>query len=205
MKNRVIKIFLCCLLCGFCFLSIGCHTSTQDLYNYGLNMIAFMDKLVKSDEYVNLGIGYNVDDFIANDYDTPTDVYKISYPSNEELIKYSSNYNKIENLPEDIKNYIIQKYNFSDSLLEIIVKNCSENDIDVILSCCYETHIDEAIGERIALLYIFETGVPVLVIFDPDKKDINVSSYFMPIDEIKTLSGARTIFEPFGCIIDKYI
>lgn len=206
MKNKFMKIALCCLLCGFCFLSIGCKASTQDLYNYGLNMATVMEQMVKNEDYVNMiGKDNDLTKYIANDYDAPIDVYKILYPSNNELIKYDENYNEINNLPSDIKDYIIQRYNFTVTITEILFDNCNFNDIDISTSFYYEEKIDETIKDRVALLYIFETGVPIIVIFEPQNGYIDATSLFMPIDSIKTLSGARAIFEPFGCTVDKYI
>lgn len=82
-----IKIIGLYLLCILMFLLTGCNASKADLYNYGLKAATLMEEMIKNEDLKDLLLSYSpsnsgFDNFIANDYDSPTNTYKIELPEN---------------------------------------------------------------------------------------------------------------------------
>lgn len=206
MKNIMKKFALCCLLCSVCFLSIGCNMSTQDLYKHGIYMTSMLDLALNNEEYKDLqGINEDVSKYLSKDYDTPESVFKINIPSNEELIKFYKNYDKVMVLPDDLKESYIDRYDFNIVINTIIYDNCKSDDIWISISLGVFEFFEGTIDKSEAFLFIYETGQPIITYFMPSGSKIQSIAYFLPIENVRTLSGARNLFEQYGCQVEKYI
>ena len=213
MKKITAKIFSA-LMILLMITFTGCQKT--DLYQAGLEMTVLMGEMVANDDYVSMVIGNNsdidIDKVRARDYDTPVKVYSITSPTFEKsLEKFLQNgatfKENFEKLPESIKEQVKQQINFSAIIS--IVSHEMESDFDsyesVVLTNSFlaQKKKEGKIEQAIIYLYVFETGQPIIVEYTPiTNKEYNIASRFFLSKECNTLSGVRTLFEPYGCEVN---
>lgn len=66
----------------------------------------------------------------------------------------------------------------------------------------YKTYSGSLTNET-SLLYVFETGIPILVTFK-GKGEITAIATLIFSNQFNTLSNTREIFEPYGCDVSNF-
>lgn len=196
----LVLIFILTML----LLLTGCNTSSTTLYNYGIEMTTLMEEMVKNENFKN-SITYDLSSFIANDYDTPTNVYKISVPTSLEIIHENNEiYELWDKLPDNLKEQIENKFSFY-TIISLIISSENENINDSYFSISWyaKKTFNGNIDKSIAYLYTFETGKPIIVIFENDNNKISATSFFIPSKSLNTLSNIREIFKKYNCNVNK--
>ncbi len=213
MKKIFSIITISVLLCLTSLLFVGCNQN-QGLYEKGLEMTKGMEELVKSDLYfesVTSGIekvNKARQNFIANDYDSPTKVYSISMLSREKAEELCVGLLKTDELRE-------QWNNCNDFVKEQILNKCTmqsiytwinnKQGIDAISFCSLYYAMKQFDGfdlkEEISYLYIFETGKPIIVTFEKSANGMKATAQFLLLEDT-TLSGVRDEFSKFGCNVE---
>lgn len=191
----------------------GCTRSDgDDLYDRGLEVAEIMDGIVKSESYCRLLSGSDsIDEFrkqklVADDYDSPTHVYSITVPSADELLGTMGEdstelYNELSDLlKEQIDkrigfNYIINTINAKEGGTTMIAASSLYNAV---------TSFDNvSLSDDIAYLYVFEDGMPIIVVFTAGENGVGANGYFMFKSELSDISDVKELFEPFGCEVNR--
>lgn len=210
MKN-MIRLTILAIVCHAFLLFGGC-TKQADLYHMGLTVTGVMDEMVKSDDYFYLTMDQESlkpyrDDFIANDYDSPTRVLTITVPSTEAMLNElgMNDDGKYDNLSDSLKQQISAAY----SLLGIVsLLNATGDTNHFIIINNYVAHLNfegYSLAQPTAYLYLFETGTPIFVLFTPDGDSVKADGVFYYPEETVTLSSVREQFEPFGCTVNQLL
>lgn len=202
MKRFLFKtscILLCLISVGF----TACK-KTPDLYQKGVEITALMGKMVVSEQYLKM-IGLEtvkMEAVQAKDYDSPTRAYQISAPNFDSLYEEFGNINEtlLNELSDELKEQIEAKFSFY-TILNDINFNCRDRNALVISTSLYaEKTFDGKIPSTIIYLYTFETGKPIVVVFEPfGNEHFTAKGYFLFADDVSTLSKARELFEHYGC------
>ena len=205
MKKFLMKI--CCLL--LCFASFGLVACEKniDLYQKGVEVTTLMGEIVNSKQYLKLigSMEDKIDLVKAKDYDSPTRVYQLSIPSFDILCQKfkTMDTSSFDELPDNLKEQIKAKFNFY-LVLNNINNQYPDWDALVISSVLTaDKTYNGKISSSTAYLYTFETGKPIVVVFEPfGDKQFTAKGYFIFADDVSTLSNVREIFEQYGCSVE---
>ena len=108
-----------------------------------------------------------------------------------------------DELPDNLKEQIKAKFNFY-LVLNNINNQYPDWDALVISSVLTaDKTYNGKISSSTAYLYTFETGKPIVVVFEPfGDKQFTAKGYFIFADDVSTLSNVREIFEQYGCSVE---
>lgn len=206
MKKWLMKIS--CLI--LCFLSLGisaCNNS-PDLYQKGIEITTIMGEMVNSETYVEMIVGgghCNLDLVKAKDYDTPTRAYKISIPAFDLFVQNmkSVDETKFNELPDNLKEQIENKYSFL-TIVSFLNSYYGSSESLLLWSSLFASKtFDGKISSSIAYLYTFETGRPIIVLFEPfGGERFKANGQFVFAEDLSSLSKVREVFERFGCTVE---
>lgn len=185
-------------------------------------MATLMQRMLENFDYAKMTgtENYDLSKFIANDYDTPLNVYKISIPNNQEIIdSLITNNQENQNSPyldltDELKKQIEYSLNVEDIIFHlntysIYSFSTNWNDLinkDKIIRQAYtgRNYYNGKINKEIAYLYTFETGQPIFVFFKNLNNKILATSFFIPNENFSTLSGTRKVFKVLNCSVELY-
>ncbi len=170
-------------------------------------MTSLMGEMVNSDRYIELtGIGdFRDESIIAKDYDSPTRAYLISIPSFEVLYqKYqNADTSSFDELSDGLKEQVKGWFNFYTVLFRINADHVGIDELSIFSTLFANKKFDGKITSSKAYLYIFETGRPIVVVFEPfGDKQFTAKGYFLFVNDVSTLSKVKEIFEPYGCDVE---
>lgn len=202
MKKRLIG--LCCILLILMCVFLSACGNTPDLYQKGIEITTLLQKIVYSDDYRLTFDGGEITTayFQAKDYDSPTRVYKLSYPNPFDALN-SGYLNKepFDNLDDELKEQVLNHFDFTSVLHAINVY--SMGDYFTQLFSAKKTY-EGTLSEPVIYLYTFETGKPITVVFEPSgTKQFTAAGYFVLSDKFTSLSAVREVFEPYGCAVEE--
>ncbi len=213
LKQKILALFLSISPILFLFVACG---KQANLDKMGMEMAAILDEMVKSDQYLQL---LNIDledvtesrkEFVANDYDTPIKKFSITYPDCEKMFDnlISTGEIKIDDwnsLSDLLKVQLLQKVSPQVIIDTInINENYSLSNI-ILLRTAYiakKQFNNCKINDNIIYLYIFETGMPIVIIFESKGANVYAEAQFLFLKGKTTLSELREIFEPFCCKVN---
>lgn len=194
------------LLCIFTIGFTGCKKDVN-LYQKGIELTTVMGEMANSESYLKL-MGINdtsdFDQVKAKDYDSPTRTYRISIPSFDTLAKETSNIDTVlfNELSDSLKEQIKVRVDFYTAL-NYVNSAIDVNAIYIASTLIAKKTYNGTISSSSAYLYTFETGTPIVVVFEPfGNKQFTATGCFLFRDDATTLSKVREIFEPFGCNIE---
>ncbi|MDO5602197.1 MAG: hypothetical protein Q4G07_05455 [Oscillospiraceae bacterium] len=195
MKKSLCIFLAFLLMLPFC----SCAENTLDpvektLYAQGLQMIAEMDELLRSDAGSLLVQGIDgADETVAaiqeGDYTAPQKVYKISAAENifelsapalgvpSDLLNGAS-----ENLKKSFQLRLVSTYT-----ARLNLQNGNAAYITSTLFTCGKTFICAGLNANLQYLYVYETGYPVLIAFGyGEDKTASAGGMFILNDELDT-------------------
>ena len=208
--DNIFKKIGCVLLCTM-FLMLSACNKTPDLYEKGIEITTIIGEMVNSEDYAQV-MGLDANDKIelvkAKDYDTPTRVYKISVPVVdayfEHLRTHAKNWDKspYDKLSDNLKEQIKNRYSF---LTIVDHLNSIYNWDGLVLSSAFMAYkkFDGNISSSTVYLYTFETGTPIIVLFEPfGDKQFTAKGHFVFAEDLSSLSKVRDVFEQFECSVE---
>lgn len=217
MKNKIKKLLLIIVTFILGLTIISCTNKndiTQNLYQYGIDICIQMETMLKDENYTNIQFGdlekSFLDNFIANDYDTPNRIYIISVPNQKQiaegLYKESEDYTKLSNeLKKQIENRVSFTNVIYSSNMETIYKQ--EYPFYDKIRVQYMTAIKEYNGileKPIAYLYVFESGNPIITYFTQKDQNTVTATGIFYLSSVESLSEVRATLEKYGCTITNY-
>lgn len=196
----------CVLICLISVALAACG-KTPDLYRAGVEMTTLMGEMTNSEQYREvMGISDEQTSFVqANDYDSPARAYEISVPSFEDLYEKMNNEGvlRLDELSDDLKEQAKTRLNIYTVLNFVNMHYGSASSLAASSVFMAEKRFDGKIASSVVYLYIFETGIPIAVVFEPfGEKQFTAKGIFLCAGDISTLSKVREVFEPFGCNVE---
>lgn len=211
MKKILFKI-ACVALCVCSFGLVSCkkdEIEEANLYEKGIDTILVMEEMMKSEEYAELfGLSdYDLTDVLAEDYRDPTNVYSISVPSNAKILQVLQTSGAIDGelwgtLSESLKEQAEFRVGFNTLIMRVnAMYGGSEK---MAIASVYTAHLtfNDSLDETIAYLYVYETGVAVMVTFTPTASAFTASTQLFFADDCASIETVKEFFTPFGCAVE---
>ncbi|MBR4868298.1 MAG: hypothetical protein IKU10_03995, partial [Clostridia bacterium] len=200
----VVCIVLSLSACGT---SVKKDSQDIDLYHTGLDMISIMEEMIQSEEYADIIGANDVEELLAavdtNDYDSPIAVYSISMPEITDLLKIAADEDgeQWNRLSDNLKKQIEDRLSFS-TIVNMI--NDQQGGAKIISFSSIYTAFDKnkniKVDDTTVYLYVFAEGTPIAITFSESG---GVNGQFVFLEDIDTLSKARTAFEKYQCTVTK--
>ena len=165
----------------------------------GLKLIAGLDKMAESEEYISLFTASdNISEIISEigegDYSAPKAVYKAEVPADEVMKLF---YTESLNLSEDIKASVAKRY-FASIPTQITATSGAESLAAMTLLTSGSPIIDDSVKENQLYIFIYD-GISAMVTYTPyDNGAVDVSASFVinkDIPNIKTADEMEKWFE----------
>lgn len=196
----------CVLICLISVATAACG-KTPDLYRAGVEVTTLMGETTNSEQYREvMGISDEQTSLVkANDYDSPARAYKISVPTFETLYEKMNNEGvlRLDELSDDLKEQAKTRLNIYTVLNFVNMHYGSASCLAASSVFTAEKRFDGKIASSVVYLYIFETGIPIAVVFEPfGEKQFTAKGIFLWAGDTSALSKVREVFEPFGCNVE---
>ena len=203
MKN--IFKFICLFICFFPLIFVGCNNQQPNLYSKGLELTNQIGIMVNDNNALKLLYGntYDFSNFIADDYNRPTNVYSFSIPTAEQQFLTDKNITQEEwnSLSKPWKHYISK--NLASSFINrvnIDVSSIADFSKASVLktSATFEGKIKESIG----YLFVFEKGTPITIIFSPETANTySATGMFFLYDKCSSLESIQSLFSQYSSTV----
>ena len=204
MKKILLKIG-CIVLC-VCSLGLAsCKKDkaekTANLYESGIETALVVEEMAKSEIYKEyIGVDYDITNVLAEDYRAPISVYSISSPAFEEFfqaVEAGDLEEKWDSLPDSIKEQIEGKFNLFNW---IISKYAGTQEFAISNLFQASLRFDGKIDEKIAYVYVYETGTPIVVTFTPicDHGYSAMGCFLFGVD-CTSMEKIEEVFKPYQC------
>ena len=204
MKKILLKIG-CALLCVCSLGLVSCKKDkaekTANLYESGIETALVIDVMARNEIYkASIGLDYDVTSVLAEDYRNPTNVYSISIPTIEEffqVVEAGGLEEEWDLLPDSVKEQMESR---ADPFNFIISHYAGHNEVAVSTSYQASLRFDGKIDEKIAYVYVYETGTPIVVTFTPicDHGYSAMGSFLFGVD-CTSMEKIEEVFKPFQC------
>ena len=212
MKNRriaaVTLAFLLVLSLCACGGQSDNTTSGKTLLEHGLEVVATMDEMAGSDEYINFYTGSKemaeiVKDIGKGDHSVPVAVYKITI--DEEAIEAWDMLGGLEGLSETLKTAMRQKAFGAALITQINAQNGASTLAATTICTAGKTFVSsEGDGDAI-YLYVYENACPAAVSFvKGEDNSVSASGTFILNDGFDASSpeSLETFFGETGAVIE---
>lgn len=202
-----------CLLSVCLLLSLtACqkHTSDKELMSIGLDLIATMNEMVHSDDYLAL-LGTSETQKMADAAKTedgakPAAVYRITMPSAEKLLESALYIDTEENdawnrLSDNLKEQIKEKTGVSFLISHL--NSYYGGLTQVAASSIYlatDYNDDIVVEEAVIFLYAFENGTPIAVTFTEYGQ---INGQFVFLEDATSLEAVQKVFEEYHCTVEQ--
>lgn len=160
---------VCCVV--FALTACGGYASESALLQAGQDLIAVMDEMVHSEDYAAMigGNGFAAvrDEVMAGDYASPVAVYGISMPPAEDMLAALGGLEQDtwNSLSDTLKGQLENRVSFSNIVSILNAQAGSEKVALASLYIAIEQADSLKAKESSVLLYVFEKGTPIAVIF----------------------------------------
>ena len=212
MKNRriaavTLALLLVLSLCA-CGGQSGNTTSGKTLLEHGLDVVATMDEMAGSEEYINFYTGSKemaeiVKDIGKGDHSVPVAVYKITI--DEEAIEAWDMLGGLEGLSETLKTAMRQKAFGAALITQINAQNGASTLAATTICTAGKTFVSsEGDGDAI-YLYVYENACPAAVSFvKGEDNSVSASGTFILNDGFDASSpeSLETFFGETGAVIE---
>ena len=146
-------------------------------------------------------------DFVGESqrHDSPARAYKISVPTFETLYEKMNNEGvlRLDELSDDLKEQAKTRLNIYTVLNFVNMHYGSASCLAASSVFTAEKRFDGKIASSVVYLYIFETGIPIAVVFEPfGEKQFTAKGILLWAGDTSALSKVREVFEPFGCNVE---
>lgn len=204
MKKILLKIG-CIVLCVCSLGLVSCKKDkaekTANLYESGIETALVVEEMAKSEIYKEyIGVDYDITNVLAEDYRAPISVYSISSPTFEEFfqaVEAGDLEEKWDSLPDSIKEQMEGGF---DLFHFIIVNYGGEQQLAISSVFQASLRFDGKIDEKIAYVYVYETGTPIVVTFTPicDHGYSAMGSFLFGVD-CTSMEKIEEVFKPYQC------
>ncbi len=179
-------------------------STERELYDAGMRLVATMEEMVKSDDYatiLSIGTLASVRETVAaGNYDSPTAVYRITPPTTEEIAEMTIGYNPDSDLwnrlSDTLKKQLEKKASFTSILGHI---NGGQGTEKLAFSSLYTATGTAQAEEQAVLLYVFESGTPIVVQFTDSGA---MQGQFCFWEKADTPSDVKTLFAYYNCSVE---
>ena len=204
MKKILLKIG-CIVLCVCALGLVSCKKDkaekTANLYESGIETALVVEEMARNEIYnAYLGVDYDFANVLAEDYRNPTNVYSISIPTIEEFFQAVEAGGLEEEwgaLPDSVKEQMEAR---SDPFNYIISHYAGAKEVAVSTSYQASLRFDGKIDDKIAYVYVYETGVPIIVRFAPicDHGYSAMGRFLFGVD-CTSMEKIEEVFNPYQC------
>ena len=196
--KKIITIIFAALAAIMILSFAGCsdneNNSGKSLYDHGLELVALVEEMAKSEEYMAIYTGSPriseiASEFGKGDYSSPKTVYGLA-PAAEFLTLYKSS-DEINGLSEDLKDMISNK-TIAALVTQVNAMGGAENLAATTVCTAGKTFVNSEINDTAIYIYVYENGFPVAVTFTAgEDSTVSASAMFISYDEFPTASAQQ--------------
>ncbi len=162
---------------------------TKSLYEHGLDLVAQLEEMAGSDDYISIYTGdSNIREILAaagaGDYTEPKEVYEITIPA--DTVAAMAEIASMDSLSENLKKRITSQ---THTVIATQINAQGGSTMLAASSVCTagKTFVHDGVTENVTYLYTYENGTPVMVAFTPGENGaVAASGWFVFPEDFPT-------------------
>ncbi len=180
----------------------GVAGGQRSAYEYGLEIIEFMDKMAESREYLELmssteALTERLLEVGEGDYSSkPLRVYKITFSNEFQDFALRLAGANMDGIPKELQEYLLKRAR--GGMVNML--NAREGAILVASSICsyQKIFVSDELKEDTAYLYVYDNAVPVLVFFQTGENGAVLASGSFIVDDSLSFATEDDVYNTFA-------
>ena len=202
------RYFTVCLALGLALCLCACGAKEKSLKEQGLEVIALMDEMVRSEAYIQYHTGADgltrvIGSIAEGDYSEPAAIYSLTPPSDLSSVRKESLHD-LEGLSAPLKEVVLRQAFGPAMITQANAFNGAETLAATAVCTAGKTFVcSEATGDVI-YLYVYESGVPIAVSFsEGENKAYSASGTFLVNERFDPSSqeSIASFFAEYGVVV----
>ncbi len=201
------KRFVIAAVLALSLLATGCGRETKSLYEHGLDLVAQLEEMAGSEDYISLYTGdSNIREILAaageGDYTEPKEVYEITI--SPDTVAAMAEIASLDSLSEGLKNRITSQ---THTVIATQINAQGGSTMLAASSVCTagKTFVHAGTAENTMYLYTYENGTPAMVAFTPGEDGaVAASGWFIFQEDFPTGTAEelKQYFAEIGVTVD---
>jgi len=199
----ILIILSCTLVISACNIS----PSMSTLYKTGIEMACLLEEMIDNSDYLEIQeiSSDSIKKYYGNDYDNPSKAYIIQPPTSSRLVELIKiDYaDELANIPNHLREQLTYLLDLKYVVLrDILTKDVDFDDVVICNTLIATKNIKGNLGNDVAYVYVFNTGVPIIVYYHQQAKNsIAILSHFLLPE---SLSNTLELFDKYECKVTEY-